>query len=64
MPGGNFPFPIQEDNLLALEALSIPWRFRLACIFAPVSMILRVLMKLRQDLATVLAIIPSGQEKS
>ncbi|KAM3932798.1 LOW QUALITY PROTEIN: uncharacterized protein RB166_005845 [Leptodactylus fuscus] len=31
----------QEDNTLAVDALSIPWRFKLAYIFPPIPMILK-----------------------
>ena len=47
----------REDNPLALDALSISWRFRLAYIFPPFSMIPRVLMKIRQDQASVIVIL-------
>lgn len=54
----------REDNPLAVDALSIPWEFRLAYIFPPIAMIPRVLMKIRQDQASVIAVIPFWPRRS
>lgn len=54
----------REDNPLAVDTMSIPWRFRLAYFSPPVSLIHNVLRKLRQDQATVMAILPFWPKRS
>ena len=52
-----------DPECVAVNAFTIPWKFKMFYAFPPFSLIPRCIQKILQDKATGILITPSGQHK-